>query len=99
MELNKILEKQRTFFASGATLDIDLRISKLKLLRDTVKQYEKEISTALKQDLGKSEFEGFMCEIGLVLEEISYMIKNTGKLAADKRVHTHLWLILRQKVI
>ena len=90
MELNKILEEQRTFFASGATLDIDLRISKLKLLKDTVKQYEAEISAALKQDLGKSEFESFMCEIGLVYEELSYMIKHTRALAAEKTVHTPL---------
>jgi len=90
MELNNILEKQRKFFASGATLDIDLRISKLKLLKDTIKQYEGEIAAALKQDLGKSEFESFMCEIGLVYEELSYMIKNIRTFAAEKLVHTPL---------
>ena len=90
MELNKILDAQRAFFASGATLDIDFRISKLKLLKDTVKQYEAEIATALKSDLGKSEFESFMCEIGLVYDELSYMIKHTRKLAAEKTVHTPL---------
>lgn len=90
MELNKILEEQRVFFASGATLDIDLRISKLKLLKDTIKEYEAEISAALKQDLGKSEFESFMCEIGLVYDELSYMIKHTRALAAEKTVHTPL---------
>ena len=88
--LNKILEEQRKFFASGATLDVDLRISKLKLLKDTIKQYESEIAAALKQDLGKSEFESFMCEIGLVYDELSYMIKHTRKLAAEKTVHTPL---------
>ena len=90
MELNKILEEQRKFFASGATLDVDFRISKLKLLKDTVKQYEAEIAAALKQDLGKSEFESFMCEIGLVYDELSYMIKNTRSLSAEKTVHTPL---------
>ena len=88
--LNKILEEQRKFFASGATLDVELRISKLKLLKDTIKQYESEIAVALKQDLGKSEFESFMCEIGLVYDELSYMIRNTRKLAAEKTVHTPL---------
>ena len=88
--LNKILDAQRKFFASGATLDVDLRISKLKLLKDTIKQYEGEIAAALKQDLGKSEFESFMCEIGLVYDELSYMIKHTRKLAAEKTVHTPL---------
>ena len=90
MKLNKIIEEQRKFFASGATLDIDFRISKLKLLKDTIKQYEKEISCALKQDLGKSEFESFMCEIGLVYDELSYMLKNISSLAAEKNVHTPL---------
>ena len=88
--LNKILEEQRKFFASGATLDIDLRLAKLKLLKDTIKQYEGEISAALKQDLGKSEFESFMCEIGLVYEEISYMLKNARRLSSEKTVHTPL---------
>ena len=91
MELNKVLERQRAFFASGATLDVYLRISKLKLLKDTVKQYEGEISAALKQDLGKSEFESFMCEIGLVYEEINYMLKNIKRLAEEKTVHTPLF--------
>jgi len=90
MELNNILEKQRVFFASGVTLDIDLRLAKLKLLKDTIKQYEGEICSALKQDLGKSEFEGFMCEVGLVYEEISYMLKNARRLSAEKTVHTPL---------
>ena len=90
MELNKIVESQRNFFASGATLDIDLRISKLKLLKSTIKEYETEIAAALKSDLGKSEFESFMCEIGLVYDELSYMIKRTHALSAEKTVHTPL---------
>ena len=90
MELNKILESQRKYFQTGATLDVNLRIEKLKLLKDIIKAFEKEICTALKQDLGKSPFESFMCEIGLVLEEISFMIKNTKQLSAEKNVKTPL---------
>lgn len=90
MELNKILEKQRKFFQTGATLSVDFRIEKLKLLRDVIKDYEQEIACALKQDLGKSPFESFMCETGLVLEELSFMIKNIKKLSAEKAVHTPL---------
>ncbi len=40
------------------------------------------------KDLGKSEYEGFMCEIGLVLGEISYMIRHTKRFAAKKYVYT-----------
>ena len=90
MELNKILEKQRKFFQTGATLPVDFRIEKLKLLKKIIKDTQEEISSALKQDLGKSSFESFMCEIGLVLDELNYMIKNAKKLSSEKRVPTPL---------
>ena len=90
MELNKILESQKKFFQTGATLDINFRIEKLKLLKEVIKGHETELSAALKQDLGKSSFESFMCEIGLVLEEISFMIKNIKKLSTEKKVPTPL---------
>ena len=73
MNIDQILESQRKFFASGATLPVKFRIEKLKKLYDTVKKYETEIGEALTKDLGKSDFEGFMCEVGLTLTEISYL--------------------------
>ena len=42
----------------------------------------------MKTDLGKSYFEGFMCESGLVLSEISYMISHTKRFAKRKTVAT-----------
>lgn len=88
--IDAILEKQKIFFQSGVTLPIPFRIQMLKRLGASVKDHEAEISCALKTDLGKSSFEGFMCESGLVLTEISYMIRHTKKFAARKTVHTPL---------
>ncbi len=88
--MDDILESQRMYFRSGATLPVSFRIEMLKKLRAAVKKYEKEIGEALKKDLGKSDFEGFMCETGLVLSELSYMIRHTRKFAAKKRVYTPL---------
>ncbi|MCI5648324.1 MAG: aldehyde dehydrogenase [Fusicatenibacter sp.] len=90
MKIEEILEKQRKFFHSGATLPVEFRIEMLKKLRSAVKKYESEIHAALKADLGKSDFEGFMCETGLVLSELTYMISHTRRFAAKKRVHTPL---------
>ncbi|MGN0334990.1 MAG: aldehyde dehydrogenase [Lachnospiraceae bacterium] len=90
MYIDELLENQRKFFHSGATLSADFRIEMLKRLRSAVKKYETEIGNALKADLGKSDFEGFMCETGLVLSELSYMIRHTRKFAAGHRVHTPL---------
>ena len=89
-KVEAILESQRNYFQSGATLSVDFRIKMLKKLYQTVKKYEVEIEEALTKDLGKSEFEGFMCEVGLVLTEISDMIRHTRKYAKEKTVWTPL---------
>ena len=88
--IEKILESQRAYFNSGATLDVNFRINMLKKLKATVEKYEKEINNTLKTDLGKSETEAFMCETGMVLSELSYMIANTKKFAAARKVPTPL---------
>lgn len=90
MDIDEILDAQRKFFASGATLPVSFRIEMLKKLYSAVDKHEKELEDALRSDLGKSDFESFMCEIGLVKSEISYMIRHTRRFAAEKRVHTPL---------
>lgn len=87
-QIVSILEKQRKFYKSGVTIPVDFRIRQLRRLYKTVKKYENEINEALKTDLGKSHYEGFMCETGLVLSEISYMISHTRKFAKRKTVCT-----------
>ena len=89
-QISSLLEKQRKYYKSGVTIPVQFRISQLKKLYSTIKKYENEINEALKADLGKSHYEGFMCEIGLVLSEISYIIRHTRRFAKRKRVHTPL---------
>lgn len=90
MHIDEILEKQQKFFQNGNTLPVKFRIKMLKKLYCSVKTHESEICTALKADLGKSDFESFMCETGLVLSEISYMVRHTRKFSSKHRVHTPL---------
>ena len=75
-EINDIVVKQRKYFQTGATLSVNTRISGLRRLYTAISQNEERIHDALRKDLGKSGFESYMCETGLVLEEISYMIKH-----------------------
>ncbi len=89
-KLDDIIKKQRAFFLSGVTLPVAFRIETLKKLYSTIKKYEKEIETALYADLGKSDFESYMCEIGLALSEINYLIKHVKKFAKEKTVKTPL---------
>ncbi|MBQ8719825.1 MAG: aldehyde dehydrogenase [Clostridia bacterium] len=89
-EIQSLLEAQRKYYRSGATIPVKFRIEQLKRLYATVKKYRTEINAALTADLGKSGYEGFMCESGLVLTEISYMIKHTKRFAKHKTVATPL---------
>lgn len=90
VEIAALVQKQREFYKTGVTIPVKFRIEQLKKLYKTVKKYQNEINDALKEDLGKSHFEGFMCESGLVLSEISYMISHTRKFAKRKTVWTPL---------
>lgn len=90
MDIKEIISKQREYFKNGSTLPVEFRIDSLKKLYATVKQHENDIAAALKFDLGKSNFESYMCEIGMVLSEIGYMVKHLKKFASKKRVRTPL---------
>lgn len=91
MELVKsIVKAQRKFFASNRTKDISFRLQSLDILQKAIIENEHKILEAVAKDLNKSSFEGFMTEIGMVLEEIKYFKKNLRKLAKVKFVPTPL---------
>ena len=93
MEREKIaalVAAQRDFFETGATLALSTRRMALSCLRDAIRAREDELAAALKADLGKSKTESYMCEIGLVLDEIGYQLKHLSRFAKAKRVRTPL---------
>ena len=89
-EIDLLLERQRAYFHTGATLPVRFRKEMLRKLYAAVERYEERINRALKADLGKSAFEGYMCEVGLVRTEISYMLKHVDRFARRKTVWTPL---------
>ena len=89
-QITQLLEKQRQYFYSGATLNLDFRISALKRLHASIQKHEAQIHAALRKDLGKSNFESYMCETGLVLSEITHMLKNIRSYAKEETVPTPL---------
>ena len=89
-EIKNIVTSQRKYFYTGATLNVDARILALKKLRASIIKHEAAVNEALKKDLGKSPFESYMCETGLVLSEISYMLKHIRSFAKEKTVLTPL---------
>ncbi|MBE6578147.1 MAG: aldehyde dehydrogenase [Ruminococcaceae bacterium] len=89
-EIRTLLESQRAYYKSGATIPVTFRIEQLKKLYSAIQTHQTDINDALKSDLGKSHYEGFMCESGFVLTEISYMLRHTKCFARKKRVKTPL---------
>lgn len=89
-QIDDILQLQRDFYDNGATIPVSFRKKQLKKLYQAVQKYRPQIEEALKKDLGKSSYESFLCEIGLVLSEISYMIRHVKKFSKRKTVYTPL---------
>ena len=83
MDIHEILKSQREFFHTGATLSVDFRIRMLKKLHQAIRANENEICRALASDLGKSDYESYMCEVGLALSELSFMIRHTRSFAPN----------------
>lgn len=90
IEIRQIVENQRTYFYTGATLPLSHRIEALKKIQSYILTHEAEIGKAIRKDLGKSDFESYMCETGLVLSEITYMLKHIRSFAKEKNVLTPL---------
>ncbi|MBQ2867648.1 MAG: aldehyde dehydrogenase [Firmicutes bacterium] len=83
-EITELVQEQRRYFETGATLSVNLRKEYLRRLAKVIRAMEPEILEALKSDLGKSGIEGYMTEIGMTLSEISYMIKHVDRLAKKR---------------
>lgn len=71
-------------------LPADKRIGALRRLQRAMKEYSGRLNDALRTDLGKGEFESFMCESGLAENELVYMLKHTRKFSCDRHVSTPL---------
>ena len=94
-----VLEKQRNYFNTGVTRELDFRIEKLCTLKRSIKNNEKQILAALWADLHKSEFEAYATEIGIILEELNFAIKHLKSWAKTKKVRTPLTNFLSSSYI
>lgn len=87
-EIKDILQQQNHFFSSGKTIPAEFRLKQLESLKEAMIRHEADLAAALKEDLGKSRMESYMCEIGLTLSELTWMQKHLRSLMRSKRVST-----------
>ena len=84
-EIELIFSEQKKFFELGKSKNIDFRINELKKLKKIIQKNEEEILQALKKDLGKSNFEAYATEVGIIYDEINLHIKNIRKWAKREK--------------
>ncbi|MGI6104677.1 MAG: aldehyde dehydrogenase [Raoultibacter sp.] len=86
--LEAALADMRAFHLSGATRSLEYRRSALQNMRTYLKENEERALGALQADLGKSAFEGYATELGIVYDEIRYCLKHLESWAKPRRVAT-----------
>lgn len=89
-ELQAYLDRQKEFFQTGATKDISFRIEQLKKLKQILIDNEQLLINEVHKDFQKSAFETYVTEIGLVITDINFAIKNIDSWTKQKSVSTSL---------
>lgn len=84
----EIVKKQKEFFNTNTTKNVDFRLTQLKRLNSQLNAYYDQICKAFMLDLNKSEFDVVSTELGLTLKELNFMIKHLKHLAKPKKVIT-----------
>lgn len=83
--VHEAVEKQRAYFRTGATLPLAFRKEMLIRLKQTVIKHQSDMEQALKEDLGRSDFEAYLCDIGPIILEINEAIHGLKKWAKPER--------------
>ncbi len=86
--ITRMIQKQREFFAGGATRDISFRKKQLVVLEKAILKNERAIMDALHEDLRKPEFESYAAEIGILYPEIRTAVKNIYAWTRARKVST-----------
>lgn len=86
--ISEIISRQRQFFATGKTKEVNFRREQLQQLKAAIKESSGAILDALYADLHKPEFEGYF-ELA-VTQDIDYALKHLKSWVKPKKVKTPL---------
>ena len=86
MDIGRLLARQRAFYTGGSAQRLPARLAALRRLEQAVRLREGGLLDALKADLNKSRMEGYMTEVGLVLEELRLLQRQLPRWMAPRTV-------------
>ncbi len=84
------VDSLRKAFSSGCTKSKTWRIQQLQQLKKMLIEQEAALLAALKSDLGKSEQESWVSEVGFVLSDLNHTLKHLNKWSKPRKVPTPL---------
>lgn len=84
--VHALVSSQQNFFRTGETLDVRWRLARLKDLKAAILSHEDLLVSALREDLGRSAEEAYLCDVGPVILEIGETIRGLRRWA---RPETH----------
>ncbi len=90
MDIPELVARQRAYFETGVTRPLAFRLQALRRLRDALQNNEALLFDAMKADLNKRETETYMCETGMVLDELRYTLRHLPEWTRRRRVRTPL---------
>lgn len=88
--MHELVQRQRDYFLAGKTRSISSRIEALKQLKKLIYANNERLDEAIFKDFGKSAFDNFTTELGLVLTEINFAISHLKTWSKPQKVRTNL---------
>lgn len=88
--VHEAVERQRAYFQTGVTLPLTFRKEMLLRLKESVLKHQADMEKALHEDLGRSDGEAFLCDVGPVILEINEAIHGLRKWAKPERHYSGL---------
>jgi len=92
MDYSSVITPLRETFRSGRTRQLRWRKAQLQALRAMLVEQEGVLVRALRDDVGKSELEGYLTDVGFVIAEIDHALAHLHSWMKPKRVGTPLIL-------
>ena len=89
-QIDRLVEKQRAFFATGETLPYEFRRQQLRHFLDALHEWEEPLCEALWADLHKSKEEAILTEISIVEGEIKDHLSHLKRWMKPERKCTPL---------
>ena len=89
-DISSTIQQRRNYFETGATRPLAWREAQLTALKRLLVEQEDAIQESLQKDLRKGVYEGYISEIGFVISEVDFALKNLKKWSKNRKVSTPL---------